>query len=139
MSKKNGLDQDLVSCMEHHPQPFERNDIERVLALVEGPRNKGDWYWIIQLHHASPKKQIVGEFIVLRAHCPETGWGDASKVYFKPAPSAKLALKIIDNMGGSGVGDVIYRQIKRGKVLYGLDVKDPKASRTEPGIESLEA
>lgn len=46
-----GADYDLIACLTYNPQgSFGADDIEKVVAVVEGENDGADWHWILLLN-----------------------------------------------------------------------------------------
>lgn len=41
--KARGMDCDLVACLEYNPQRFGQQDIQQVLAVIEGENDGVEW------------------------------------------------------------------------------------------------
>ena len=58
---------DIRACLEYNPQKgFDVEDIDKVLAVVEGERDGKDWHWIFSLHDK--------RYVYLVGGCDYTGW-----------------------------------------------------------------
>ena len=62
--ESRGIDYDLDACLEYNPQDeFVLDDIEKVIAVHEGERDKEDWRWVLRLKKRTP----VGKYVFLAA------------------------------------------------------------------------
>lgn len=70
--KARGMDYDLVACLEYNPQRFGPQDIQQVLAVIEGENDGANWHWVLQL---KPESAVDGKwFAYLTGGCDYTGW-----------------------------------------------------------------
>ncbi len=60
------IDYDLSACLKYNPQNFSENDIQEVLAVVEGEHDGANWHWVLQLK--------TGYIVYLTGGCCYTGW-----------------------------------------------------------------
>lgn len=49
-----GVDWDLRACLHFHRQPFNVDDIARVLAMAPGQRDERPWWWLLELADGRP-------------------------------------------------------------------------------------
>jgi hypothetical protein len=68
-----GIDYDLVACLEYNPQDFKVEDIEKVLAVIEGEYDGADWHWLLQVKRGRPDRPYF-ETYYLTGGCDYTGW-----------------------------------------------------------------
>jgi hypothetical protein len=62
-----GVDYDLLAALEYNEQEgWTEQDIDRVLAVVEGARDEESWCWFIRLNS--------GAYVLLEGSCDYTGW-----------------------------------------------------------------
>lgn len=86
--RTRGIDVDLESCLEEHPQGFSIDDIETVLAVYEGQPDGEDWRWIIRLKD--------GRYVYLRGGCDYTGWGCQSwaEAFYGNSPREVMTISL---------------------------------------------
>lgn len=89
---KRGIDYDLYACLEYNPQgKYLIDDIDKVLAVVEGENDESDWFWILRL-----KKPVDGNrFVYLTGGCDYTGWDCSSWASSEYAKTARKALALV--------------------------------------------
>lgn len=86
--KKRGIDWDLAGCLENNPQEnIKLEDIDKVLAVVEGENELTSWHWIIKLKGAR-------KYVYMTGWCDYTGWDCISDAKAYPTRTTRLkALK----------------------------------------------
>ena len=105
------LDYDLTACLEYNQQKeFNVSDIVRVLAVVEGEHDGGDWFWVLKLKGSR-------RFAVLQGWCDHTGWdcqSSACSVITKTALDACKATGRYQEKT-AGIQSALEKQVKAGK------------------------
>lgn len=99
--KARGMDYDLVACLEYNPQRFGPQDIQQVLAVIEGERDGDNWHWVLQL---KPESAVDGKwFAYLTGGCDYTGWdcrsGADSDFWLDPISACHGYSALLDQLG----------------------------------------
>lgn len=79
------LDYDLQACLEHNPQEFTAEAVEKVLAVWEGQNDGDDWRWVLLLKD--------GRYAFLQGGCDYTGWDCQSWATSRFADDAETAAR----------------------------------------------
>lgn len=61
-----GIDYDLRACLLENGAAFKVEDINCVLAVIEGENDEASWHWILRLEN--------GRYAYLTGWCDYTGW-----------------------------------------------------------------
>lgn len=92
---------DLEACLRYNPQPFAKDDVEGILAVVEGENDERPWWWILSL--------TDGRFAMLTGSCDYTGWdcqsGASSEFAATPEEAVDLARNHPDDDWSSPASD----------------------------------
>lgn len=95
--ESRGIDWDLEGCISYNTFPFTLDDIEKVLAVVEGENDEKDWNWVIQLKDTCVIAMERNEYYAfIMGGCDYTGWDCQSwgtwELSTTPWGAAKYAL-----------------------------------------------
>jgi hypothetical protein len=109
---KNDIDYDLQSALEHNPQDngLVIEDIERVLAVVEGENDERDWHWIAKLHD--------GRIAYISGGCDYTGWdcqSNADSEIFGSIEAALALVPLTDGRDNRPIRAALANQIEAGE------------------------
>ncbi len=116
-----GIDYDLVAALEYNPDAgITVDQIDKVLAVVEGERDESDWRWILKLKKGAPAK-----FAFLQGGCDYTGWDCQSWAKAEFASTAlKAAAYAKTGPGGVAIKDVAFGMGRMLSMLSGEYMKD---------------
>jgi hypothetical protein len=102
---------DLAGCLRYNPQSFTLEQVERVLAVIEGEPDGPDYHWILLLKD--------GRHAYLTGGCDYTGWdcqSSATSEIFDAAVDACLAAPRLDQDEGRGnIGAKLWKQVLDGR------------------------
>lgn len=92
---KRGIDYDLAACLDYNGQSyFNVDDIERVLAVIEGERDGAAWHWILELKKTAANYS-KGPYVYLVGWCDYTGWdcqsGASSDLFYTAQKACEAA------------------------------------------------
>ncbi len=117
------IDYDLEACLQYNPQSFTIEDVNKVLAIIEGENDGPDWHWILLLND--------GRYIYLRGGCDYTGWdcqSSAAHVVLEPdMPLHKAVIELKQYEDDSELlkfTTELQRQIEQGKSETWRERKD---------------
>ena len=136
---KRGFDYDLVACLEYNGQPFDIEEVEKVLAVFEGEKDEYDWSWILKLNKKASKK-YKAKFVYLQGGCDYTGWdcrSSAESHFCKTALQAAELAKTTrygNDTFKSGVYTKLIDQLKNSKNKTWREDKEEEFKNNLPKI-----
>jgi hypothetical protein len=135
-----GIDYDLTACLEYNPQPFQLEDVEKVLAVFTGEHDGTEWRWVLKLNKAASKK-YDSKFVYLQGGCDYTGWDCRSSAWSNFCETAKQAAEFSKNNNGYedetfklGVYTKLIEQLKSKKNKTWREEKDQEFKNDLPKI-----
>lgn len=131
---EKGIDSDLYYCLEYNAQPFNIDDIEKVLAVFEGANDEKDWRWVIKLTKEAAKK-FENKFAYLQGGCDYTGWDCQSSADSRFCKTALKAAEYAKSSEFSSYEDDTFKLGVYAKLVEQLKSQKNKTWRENKDVE----